>query len=255
MPETAVPAAIGAEIDRAVAALDVAALEREYWDQDEFVFLPRFLPAETVARLLEDVARLEPGLNRNYLPGHKKGGSVSHFAIAERGPSLLAFYHSEAFRRFLGRLTGAELQLCPDDDPHACALYFYTEPGDHIGFHYDTSYYRGARYTILCGLVQESSSRLQCRLRTRRAGAEPIDLAVATDPGALVIFNGDKVYHGVNPSQTGDRRVVLTLEYVTSREMHPVKRAFSNLKDAFAYFGIRSLFQSARRRRQAASGG
>src|SRR6185436_17148558 len=176
MPETAVPAAIGAEIDRAVAALDVAALEREYWDQDEFVFLPRFLPAETVARLLEDVARLEPGLNRNYLPGHKKGGSVSHFAIAERGPSLLAFYHSEAFRRFLGRLTGAELQLCPDDDPHACALYFYTEPGDHIGFHYDTSYYRGARYTILCGLVQESSSRLQCRLRTRRAGAEPIDL-------------------------------------------------------------------------------
>jgi hypothetical protein len=48
--------------------------------------------------------------------------------------------------------------------------------------------------------------------------------------------------------------VVLTLEYVTSREMHPAKRALSNLKDAFAYFGIRSLFQSARRRRRTTTG-
>jgi hypothetical protein len=64
----------------------------------------------------------------------------------------------------------------------------------------------------------------------------------------MVIFNGDKVYHGVSPSQAGDRRVVLTLEYVTSQEMGRLKRVFSNLKDAFAYFGIKSLFQGRGRR-------
>jgi len=257
-PETAsatstAAAAFAAELERALAALDVERLGREYWEQDEFLFVPDFLSGAAVARLLADVERLEPGLNRNYIPRHKKGGSVSHFAIADGGPALLAFYRSDGFRRFLSGLVRAELQLCPDEDPHACALYFYTEAGDHMGHHYDTSYYRGARYTVLVGLVQDSSSRLLCRLHTRQEGRAPRDLAVATTPGSMVIFNGDKVYHGVSPSEAGDRRVVLTLEYVTSREMGRLKRAFSNLKDAFAYFGIRSLWQARGRRRATAS--
>ena len=250
-PETSpAPPSVALEIERAVADLDETRLQREYWDQDEFLFLPQFLPPAVVERLLEDVARLEPGLNRNYIPRHKKGGSVSHFAIAEAGPSLLAFYHSEAFRAFLSRLVRADLKLCPEEDPHACALYFYTEAGDHMGHHYDTSYYKGARYTVLVGLVQDSASRLLCRLHTRQPGRTARDLAVATTPGAMVVFNGDKVYHGVSPAAAGDRRVVLTLEYVTSQEIGRLQRAFSNLKDAFAYFGIKSLFQSARRRRR-----
>jgi hypothetical protein len=244
------PPSVALEIERAVAALDATRLRDEYWAQDEFLFLPQFLPPSVVERLLEDVERLEPGLNRNYIPRHKKGGSVSHFAIAEDGPSLLAFYHSEVFRAFLSRLVRADLKLCPEEDPHACALYFYTEAGDHMGHHYDTSYYKGARYTVLVGLVQDSVSRLLCRLHTRQAGRAPRDLAVATTPGAMVIFNGDKVYHGVSPAAAGDRRIVLTLEYVTSQEMGRLRRAFSNLKDAFAYFGIKSLFQGARRRRR-----
>ena len=232
-----------AEIDAALDRLNVPALAREYWGQDEFLFIPRFLPAGAVGAALNDVRRLEPGLNRKYIPRHKKGGSVSHYAIADEGPALLALYRSERFRRFLGGLVRADLKLCPDEDPHACALYFYTEPGDHMGYHYDTSYYRGARYTVLFGLVQDSSSRLQCRLHTRQPGRAPIDVAVATEPGSLVLFNGDKVYHGVSPSQESERRVVYTMEYVTSQEMGRLQRLFSNLKDAFTYFGIRALLR------------
>jgi hypothetical protein len=240
-----------AEIDAAIDRLDRAALEREYWAQDEFLFIERFLPPSVIGPLLDDVRRLEPGLNRNYIPRHKKGGSVSHYAIAEDGPALLAFYRSERFRRFLSGLVRADLKLCPDDDPHACALYFYTEAGDHMGHHYDTSYYKGARYTVLFGLVQDSSSRLRCRLHTRQPGRAPVDLEVATHPGSMVIFNGDKVYHGVSPCREGDRRVVYTMEYVTSQEMGRAKRIFSNLKDAFAYFGIRALLRGRGRGRGA----
>lgn len=239
-PETG---SLTAEIDAALERLDAARLAQEYWAQDEFLVIKGFLPPAAVGVLLDDVRRLEPGLNRNYIPRHKKGGSVSHFAIADDGPMLLAFYRSERFRRFLGGLVGAELQLCPDEDPHACALYFYTEAGDHMGYHYDTSYYKGARYTVLFGLVQDSSSRLVCRLHTRRPGHPPAEMAVATEPGSMVILNGDKVYHGVSPSREGERRVVFTMEYVTSREMGRAQRLFSNLKDAFAYFGIRALWR------------
>jgi len=241
--------AFAAEIDAALDRLDVAALAREYWARDECLVIPQFLPPVAVGALLDDLRRLEPGQNRNYIPRHKKGGSVSHYAIADEGPALLAFYHSERFRRFLSGLVRADLKLCPDEDPHACALYFYTEAGDHMGYHYDTSYYRGARYTVLFGLVQDSSSRLQCRLHTRQPGRAPVDLAVATEPGSMVIFNGDKVYHGVSPSREGERRVVYTMEYVTSREMGHAQRLFSNLKDAFTYFGIRALLRGRGRAR------
>lgn len=235
------------EIDAAVDRLDPARLEREYGAQDEFLVIPRFLPPAAVGALLDDVRRLEPGLNRNYIPRHKKGGSVSHFAIAAEGSALLALYRSDRFRRFLARLVRADLHLCPDEDPHACALYFYTEAGDHMGYHYDTSYYKGARYTVLLGLEQESSSRLLCRLHTRQPARPPVEMAVATDPGTMVVFNGDKVYHGVSPSREGERRVVFAMEYVTSREMGRAQRLFSNLKDAFAYFGLRALWRSRAR--------
>ncbi|MBI2525805.1 MAG: 2OG-Fe(II) oxygenase [Candidatus Rokubacteria bacterium] len=248
-PPAAAPTVV-AGVERALARLDAAALEREYWELGEFLFIPEALPPEVVGRLLEDVERLEPGLHRNYVPRHKKGGSVSHFAIADGGPALLGLYRSEALRSFLGRLVRADLKLCPDEDPHACALYFYTAAGDHMGYHYDTSHYRGARYTILVGLVQQSSSRLLCRLHTRQPGRAPRELAVATTPGSMVIFNGDKVYHGVSPSRAGDRRVVLTLEYVTSQEMGGGQRLFSDLKDACAYFGLRTLWQGRRRARR-----
>jgi hypothetical protein len=69
----------------------------------------------------------------------------------------------------------------------------------------------------------------------------------------MVIFNGDKVFHGVSPSREGDRRVVFTMEYVTSQEMGRAQRMFSNLKDAFAYFGIRALLRGRRRARGAPS--
>jgi hypothetical protein len=241
--------ATASAVERALAELDAAAVETAFREQDEFVFIGDFLSSSTLSPLLHDVERLERRLHRNYIPRHKKGGSVSHFVIAEEGPALLEMYRAVALRRFLSRLAGVELQLCPDEDPHACALYFYTEAGDHMGYHYDTSHYRGARYTVLVGLVSESSSRLRCRLYTRRRDREPRELEVATAPGSMVVFNGDTVYHGVTPSRAGERRVVFTMEYVTSPEMSPGRRAWSNLKDAFAYFGVRTLWQSRARAR------
>jgi len=238
------------EIAQIVKALDFERISKEYWDQDEVVFVPQFLPSSLVSLLLKDVENLKPKLNRNYIPGHKKGGSISYFSILEKGPSLFTLYRSVEFRNFLGRLVNAEVKLCPDNDPHACALYFYTEAGDHIGYHYDTSYYQGKRFTVLLGLIQNSSSRLLCRLHTKNSNRGSIDLEIDTTPGSVVIFNGDKLYHAVSPSQAGEERVILTMEYVTNQKMGSAKRLFSNLKDAFGYFGIKSLWQGLRQDRR-----
>ncbi|MFO0698648.1 MAG: hypothetical protein U0236_05420 [Nitrospira sp.] len=44
----------------------------------------------------------------------------------------------------------------------------------------------------------------------------------------------------------GERRVVLTLPYVTDRLMGPLNKLFSNVKEAFAYFGTAALMPRAK---------
>lgn len=231
-------------VERAVAALDVERIAKEYWEQDEFVYLPKFLPAPVVTEhLIPQVERLRPTLNRNYIPGHKKGGSVSYFTVRKQAREFLALYRSPSFLAFLTKVTKAPVQLCPETDPHACALYYYTEAGDHIGWHFDTSYYKGARYTILMGLIDQSAQcRLLAQLYKRDPSRTPKDLSLIIRPGDLVIFNGDKLWHAVSPLGEGEYRVVLTLEYVTNPDMNPFKRLYSNLKDSFAYFGLKTVF-------------
>jgi hypothetical protein len=166
--------------------------------------------------------------------------------VIEKAPQFLEIYRSASFRSFLNALTKAPLQLCPDNDPHSCALYYYTEPGDHIGYHYDTSYYNGARYTVLMGLLDRSAQcRLVADLFKDVPGKQVIHKEFATAPGDLVIFNGDKLWHAVTPLGQGEERIVLTMEYVTNPEMGAWKRLYSNLKDSFAYFGLRAVFKRA----------
>jgi hypothetical protein len=234
-------------MDQAVSRLDFDRLHREYWEQNEFLFIPQFLDRALVEELLVPQAQGVKGeLNRNYIPGHKKGGSVSYYTVMEKAPRFLELYRSSAFVDFLSRLSHVKLMLCPDSDPHSCALYYYTEPGDHIGFHYDTSYYKGSRYTILMGLVDKSTQcKLVCELFKDDPAKEPRHLELITAPGDLVIFNGDKLWHAVTPLGPGEERIALTMEYVTNPEMGPFKRFYSNLKDSFAYFGLRAVFKRA----------
>jgi len=230
------------EIARALARLDRDAIRATYQRQNEFVHLPDCVPPALTAQLVADVERVRPAIHRTYIPRHKKGGSVSYYSLVEQAPAILALYQAPAFVDFLASVTGRRLVPCPATDPHACALYFYTEPGDHIGFHYDTSYYRGERFTVLVGLIERSSSHLVCQLYRDVPGRQPVDLRLKTDPGTLVLFNGDTLWHAITPLGDGEERVSLTLEYVTDPSMSPLRRVVSNLKDAFSYFGLRAVF-------------
>ncbi|MGD9603037.1 MAG: 2OG-Fe(II) oxygenase [Gammaproteobacteria bacterium] len=227
-----------------VAELDTERLRAQFAAQNEFIALENFLPHDWLDAVRGALPTLEPHVHRNYIPRHKKGGSISRFDLDRLAPQFGDLYRSEAFRDFLGRLIGCPLLLCPGNDPHTYALYYYTEAGDHIGYHYDTSYYNGARYTILVGLVDESNCLLEYQLFKGDAQRERPVEGMHLSPGALVVFNGDKLWHRVTPLGENERRIALTLEYVTSASMNPVRRFVSNMKDAIAYFGFRQVFRS-----------
>lgn len=216
---------------------------RQYWEQGEFLALERLMPQSLVEEFMREVDGVRPKINRNFIPRHKKGGSVSYYLLQESAPSILTFYQHQAWIDFLSQIAGVSLLLCPDEDPHACALYFYTETGDHIGYHYDTSYYKGARYTVLIGLRDQSTSQLLCRLHTKESDRAVKELSLTTEPGTFIFFNGDKLHHAVSPLAEGEERIVLTLQYVTDPAMGFAHRWFSNMKDAVGYFGWSALFR------------
>jgi hypothetical protein len=226
-----------------LASLDIQQLRSRYAAQGAFLSLDEFLPPEITASLIEAAVLVEPSINRNYLPGHKQGGSVSRHTIDQQAAMIAQLYRSPALLQWLEQLTGEKLQLSPADDPHAYALYFYTKPGDHIGWHYDTSYYAGRRYTLLLGVIDRSSCRLDYELHTREPGAAVVPGSLQIPAGGLVVFDGDKLRHRITPLGEGEMRVSLTFEYVTDPRMHPWWRLISNMKDAFAYFGFRQVFQ------------
>ena len=232
-------------LSEVLSQLDAAALRARFLQQGSFVSLDEFLPPESTARLIDAVAAVDGSVNRNYLPGHKQGGSVSRYALDRLAPFIAELYRSPQLLEFLQAICGERLQPSPADDPHAYALYFYTEPGDHIGWHYDTSYYLGRRYTVLIGVVDRSSCVLEYELHTRSKGVASQRAEVRIAPGGLVFFDGDSLRHRITPLKSGEMRVSLTLEYVTNPKMRPWWRLISNFKDAVGYFGFRQVFRRA----------
>ncbi|EHP40184.1 2OG-Fe(II) oxygenase [Cupriavidus basilensis OR16] len=232
-----------ASVAERTARLDSNQLRADFVRQGAFLHLEAFLAPEVTAQLVASARALVPQINRNYLPGHKQGGSVSRHTIDELAPFIAELYRSKALIGWLEQMCGEKLQVSPDSDPHAYALYYYTRQGDHIGWHYDTSYYDGRRYTLLLGVIEESSCRLDYELHTRDAEVPDAPGSVQTTPGGLVFFDGDKLRHRITPSGANEMRVSLTFEYVTDPGMRPWLRFISNMKDAVAYFGFRQVFK------------
>ena len=106
---------ISEAVRQAIAALDFEQVRQQYWNQNEFVCLPQFLSPSVVEEcLLPSVQDLKPHLNRNYIPGHKKGGSVSYYTVRDQAPTFVELYRSQAFMDFLTRLVGSRIMLCPE---------------------------------------------------------------------------------------------------------------------------------------------
>ena len=228
---------IDATMRERIATLDLEQLGASFHNQNEFLLIEDFLPTAVLDTLLAELPRLESSVHRNYIPKHKKGGSISRYDLDKRAPQFGALYGAGSLNDMILNLTSTNLSPCPASDPHPYALYYYTEPGDHIGFHYDTSYYKGSRYTVLIGLVDQSTSKLEYR----RKGASEFE-SISLQPGWFVLFNGDKLYHRITPLGPNETRIALTFEYVTDTRIAPFLRFVSNMKDAIAYFGLRQVF-------------
>src|SRR5512139_2198569 len=68
-------------LNRTLTEVNRGQLGRIYRQQNECLILNRFIPKEIVDPCLSEVELLRMKIPRNYVPGHKRGGSVSCYSI------------------------------------------------------------------------------------------------------------------------------------------------------------------------------
>ncbi len=227
----------------ALRTFNVSTLEQEFWQDNEFLFIDEFLPSPwVVENLAPRASALRSEAHRNKLGRFRKGGALSAFQLETLAPELLLLYRDPKLRTFFSDIIGVPLEICPDNDPHACALYVDSEAGDHMAYHYDLSLYRGARYTVLISLVHNTKeASFLCDLHRHNPQRPMRSLALTMSPGSLILFNAKKLWHALAPVGPGEERILLAFEYLTDPRMNPAARWASNLKDALAYFGLRGI--------------
>lgn len=180
-------------------------------------------------------------VERSYIPTHKQGGTVSYEVIHRHAPLALAVYHSAALSDWLSGIVGAAVGPTADHDQSSCSLLVYTEPGDHIDWHYDHNFYRGRHFTVLICLANQGAQGgpSASRLLWRDLRGEGHEATLA--PGDLVVFEGARIRHKVTPLAAGDLRVMLSMTFATDPRIAPGRELVRRIKDT-AFYGIRALW-------------
>lgn len=213
---------------------------REGFARDPILRVPGFLAPESLAPLRAECEACHALAERSYIPGHKKGGTLSYEALHHHAPACLAFYHSQALRRWLSEVVGVPVVPTADHDQSSCSILYYDRAGDHIDWHYDYNFYVGRHFTVLLSLVNRGAGTGVSAGRLMRRAKDGETSEWDTSENVLAMFEGARVYHRASPVAKGDKRVMLSMTFSTDPRIHPLKELARRLKDT-AYYGPRAL--------------
>ncbi|MBI5514367.1 MAG: hypothetical protein HY909_11400 [Deltaproteobacteria bacterium] len=207
--------AVEEHLARYTASLDAPDLAARYHADGGCVVLPSTLPLGLVERLAAEALALAPRGVRRHVPWVRKAGAVPHPVVAREAPSLHALHQSPALLALFSAVARVPLQHRAPGEVHASAIYDYARPGDHIAWHTDEcGCPPGDSFSVLVGLVDQSSSALE--LETWRACADrpPLRQRVRTTPGTVVFLCGARAWHRVTPLGADERRVTFGFTYL-----------------------------------------
>lgn len=208
--------------------------------EQRLAHIPDLLDAQAFAQIRE-LGRDHSQLERSYIPGHKKGGTVAYEELHLRAPQIVALYQSRQLHTLVSDVVGMQVQPTPLHDQSSCSLLCYTRPGDHIDWHYDHNFYNGRHFTALLPLVNEHNQTGQpssAQLLVKQNGAEVV---VPTVPNGLILFEGAQVLHKVTRLAPEETRIMLSMTFCTDPRTSTLKAAGRRIKDT-AFFGVRALW-------------
>jgi hypothetical protein len=201
-----------------------------------------FLDPASLDALREEAKAIAGRKKRNYVPTHKKGGTVSYEQIHQSCPACLAFYHCEPVVRFVSQLVGEKIGPAGDHDQSAESILYYDEAGDHIQWHFDHNFYEGRQFTALINLVNRSADGGLSASKLEYRDAHGNEVEVDTSENSFVVFEGQKVLHRATPTVAGDLRIMLSMTFNTVPKISMFRELKRRIKDT-AFFGLKVLWK------------
>jgi len=159
---------------------------------------------------------------------NKSGATLSTASVVKGSPMLINYYQNE-LRSVISRLTNLTLYPTSLDLPTSCCILVYEKENDWINWHYDYNYYNGRFFTVLIPITSE----LTCTKFQFKKDNEVISLDL-TKKG--ICFEGNYLYHRASKLCDGQKRIILSCQYVTDNSMSYVNQLRIKIKD-YAYIG------------------
>eukprot|EP01052_Picozoa_sp_SAG31_P022651 SAG31_NODE_1811_length_7219_cov_1.768118_2_plen_283_part_00 len=164
-------------------SLRVPELQADWQSTGGFSQALGVIPEEHVRQMREEAMRGFGMSHRKGIVAPSKSQSQGYDYVKMYMPAAMALYKNPVFIKSLEEISGRkQLMLSADSDPHAAVVYYYAQPGDFIGWHYDTSFYYGERLTVLVPLFDNSTCELQVEFMARDLDLERQEKEVSCRP-------------------------------------------------------------------------
>ena len=208
----------------------------------QLAVLPDFLPPHTFAALRAEAERLG-NPERNYVPTHKKGGTIAYETlIAARSRHRVASITASTCSGWSRASSASGSGRRRSTTRARLSLLFYDKPGDHIGWHFDHNFYRGRHFTLLLAIVNTGPAArwLEPCGAARRASAAGRS-GSARPRIRLVVFEGALVHHEVNAITR--RRAAHHAEHdLLQRPPRPLVAGGGAAHEGHGVLGVRALW-------------
>jgi hypothetical protein len=142
---------------------------------------------------------------------HQK--NISYTELKKEVPDIDDWY--ESLSSVLSPYIDDTLKVVPKDIKTRICLVVYEKEGDYIDWHFDTNHYNGRFFTLLIPVSTEST----CGNYVYKDHTE-VEQILEVEKSQAIFFEGDKVFHRGKELCANQRRVILSLTFVTDDSMN-----------------------------------
>ena len=161
------------------------------------------------------------------LKKHQK--NIPSKTLIEKMPDIENWYNSLA--PIVSNYIGEKVIALDNSIQTRLSLVVYEKEGDYIDWHFDTNHYTGRFFTLLVPITLEPScGNYQYKNEDER------DIDIEINKNQAILFEGDKIFHRGKALCRDDYRVILSLTFVTSRDMNMWNYTMHKIKE-FGIFG------------------
>jgi hypothetical protein len=178
------------------------------------------LPKEFIAPLL--LISKEEGKRIEIIKKRQK--AIPLAKINERFPEVIEWYKHLPVE--ISKVIGTQVLITPISQPNSLSLVVYEKEGDFIDWHFDTNHYNGRFFTLLIPVSTEPTCG-NYQYKDANQDIQTIELKA----GQAILFEGDKVFHRGKELCKNQRRVILSLTFVTSQDIPPYETALNVVKN------------------------